>query len=71
MFYFTPSRVASFFRSNCPSLTEYVYVFIQGEAYPRSHISHQVGAAQRWIQCLAFARGCGIDQDQCTDLVCS
>jgi tRNA (guanine26-N2/guanine27-N2)-dimethyltransferase len=26
MFYFTPSKIASFFRSSCPSLTEYVWV---------------------------------------------
>ena len=26
MFYFTPSKIASFFRSSCPSLTEYVCV---------------------------------------------
>ncbi|KAJ9098486.1 hypothetical protein QFC19_006353 [Naganishia cerealis] len=38
MFYFTPSRIASFFRVECPSLTEYVSALLNGGfSVSRSH----------------------------------
>ncbi|GHJ86737.1 hypothetical protein NliqN6_3139 [Naganishia liquefaciens] len=38
MFYFTPSKIASFFRSSCPSLTEYVSALLNaGYSVSRSH----------------------------------
>lgn len=71
MFYFTPSKIASFFRSSCPSLTEYVQVSPRVGVTLADSPPLQVGTPERRLQRLAVTRGRRINQDERAHVVCA
>lgn len=71
MFYFTPSKIASFFRSSCPSLTEYVCVARYPSLRMALILQPQIGTAERRLQRLPLTCGRRVDQDRRAHVVCA